>query len=53
MGPISNPGVAAIRAAIYPSDSEYYFFLTDADGNFYFATTDAEHERNKEQVGLD
>lgn len=53
VGPISNPGVAAIRAAIYPSDSEYYFFLTDADGNFYFATTDAEHERNKEQVGLD
>ncbi len=53
IGPICSPGVAAIRAAIYPSESDYYFFVTDADGNFFFAATDAEHERNKEQAGID
>lgn len=52
VGPISNPGLAAIKAAIYPASSNYYFFLTDRDGNFYYAETDAQHEINKEKAGI-
>ena len=51
-GPISSPGVAAIKAAIYPSNSNYYFFVTDREGNFYFAETDAQHEINKQKAGI-
>lgn len=52
VGPIGNPGLDAIEAALDPADTEYYFFVTDADGNFYYAVTDAEHEENKKKAGL-
>ena len=32
VGPISNPGVDAIKAAIYPQNTDYYYFLADKDG---------------------
>ncbi len=47
-GPISNPGIEAIQAAIYPTDTEYNFFLTDpATGNTIFSKTLEEHNQNK------
>lgn len=52
VGPISSPGLAAIKAAIYPASSNYYFFVTDREGNFYYAETDAQHEINKEKAGI-
>jgi UPF0755 protein len=45
-GPIGNPGVSAIRAAIHPKDSPYWFFLTDKDGNVHYARTYDEHVSN-------
>lgn len=46
--PINNPGLLAIRAAIYPKDTDYYFFLTDPEtGNTIFSKTFNEHNRNK------
>ncbi len=45
-GPIANPGVDAIKAALYPDSNEYYYFLTDKEGKFYYAKTMAEHEKN-------
>ncbi|MEM1485360.1 endolytic transglycosylase MltG [Oscillospiraceae bacterium PP1C4] len=47
VGPICNPGLDAIEAALKPTDSNYYFFVCDVDGLCYYATTDAEHEQNK------
>ena len=44
--PISNPGIAAIRAAIYPDDTDYLFFVARPDGSHYFGKTYAEHEEN-------
>ncbi len=37
VGPVCNPGIDAIKAALYPEDTDYYFFLTDATGKFYYA----------------
>lgn len=46
-GPISNPGLGAIKAAIYPAESDYLFFLNKPDGEAVFAKTLAEHNANK------
>lgn len=50
VGPICNPGMDAIEAAIHPADTNYYFFVSDDAGNYYFATTDAEHEANRKKA---
>ena len=45
-GPITNVGINAIEAALYPADTDYYFFLTDSDMNFHYAVTWEEHSKN-------
>ena len=52
VAPICNPGMDAIRAALYPEDTKYYYFLTDKEGNYYYARTLSEHNRNKKKAGL-
>lgn len=53
IGPICNPGEDAIKAALYPANTPYYFFLTDKEmNNFYYAETNEEHEVNKKKAGL-
>ncbi|TVR67055.1 MAG: endolytic transglycosylase MltG [Spirochaetaceae bacterium] len=42
-GPIGNPGMDAIMAAIYPSDTEYLFFLHKHDYEIVLSRTFAEH----------
>lgn len=44
-GPISNPGYAAISAAIYPANTKYYYFVTGNDKKAVFSKTFAEHKR--------
>lgn len=50
-GPVSNPGIEAIKAALNPDEEylaeKYYFFVTDKNGKYYYAKTISEHERNK------
>ncbi len=46
VGPICNPGINAIKAALYPANTNYYFFVTDHSGNFYYGATQAEHDAN-------
>ena len=49
-GPISNPGLAAIKAALNPEPDEAaknaYFFVTDLKGSYYYAHTLSEHNAN-------
>lgn len=45
-GPICNPGAAAIKAALYPSNTRYYYFCHDKFGNIYMAKTKSEHDAN-------
>lgn len=47
--PISNPGLSAIEAALNPTATPYYFFLSDTKGNIHYAKTGAEHEANVER----
>lgn len=47
-GPISNPGLEAISAAIYPEDNDYNYFLSDPEtGKTVFSRTLDEHNLNK------
>lgn len=46
-GPISNPTLKAIRAALYPDQTQYYYFQNDINGDLLFAKTLAEHNANR------
>lgn len=47
IGPISNPGLESIKAAIYPKESEYFFYLSKPDGETVFSKTFDEHIQAK------
>ena len=53
-GPISNPGIAAIRAALAPQPDDEakdaYFFVTDLSGHYYYARTYADHQKNCDEA---
>lgn len=52
-GPISNPGISSIRAAIYPEETNYNYFLSDPEtGKTIFSKNIEEHNANKFKVGL-
>lgn len=46
-GPISNPGLGAIKSAIYPEKSPYLFYLSDDNGQTHYARNFEEHKENK------
>lgn len=45
-GPIANPGKSALEAAMHPAQSDYYYFVADAQGHHRFARTIEEHNKN-------
>ena len=51
-GPITNPGYASIQAALYPEQTEYFYFVTDSDMNYYYAKTWEEHCSNCHIAGI-
>ena len=44
-GPIANPGESSIRAALYPSDTKYLYFVSTNEGSHQFSETLSEHNR--------
>jgi len=52
-GPISNPGIKSIEAAVFPEKSDYYFFLSDPKtGAIIYSKNGQEHNENKLKYGL-
>ncbi|MBE7437258.1 MAG: endolytic transglycosylase MltG [Spirochaetales bacterium] len=51
-GPVSNPGLAAIRAAFAPEKSTFLYFVLKPDGSHHFSETYKEHlEAKKKYLG--
>lgn len=49
-GPISNPSTESIESAMYPTETEYWFYLTTPDtGEVIYAISNEEHNANKAQ----
>jgi UPF0755 protein len=47
-GPICNPGLAALKAAMHPASTGYLYFVADANGATRFASSLSEHNSNVE-----
>ena len=48
-GPICNPGIDSIKAAIYPKNSDYWYYLSTPEGKTIFSKTLEEHNIAKEK----
>jgi UPF0755 protein len=51
-GPIANPGIKAIDAALQPANTGYFFYLSDPQGHNHYAKTNEEFARLLKQYGL-
>ena len=45
-GPIANPGVASLEAAMHPAQSEFLYFVSDGNGHHRFSRSMEEHAKN-------
>ncbi len=45
-GPIANPGIASLQAAMHPKQTDYLYFVSDNNGHHRFARDLEEHARN-------
>lgn len=52
VGAICCPGLASIEAALYPAETDYYYFVTDTDKNYYFSETYEQHKVKCRELGL-
>lgn len=50
--PIANPGLAALTAAMYPSSTDYLYYITDKSGVTHYAKTLKEQNANIAKYGL-
>lgn len=48
-GPICSPGLAAIKAVIFPQETDYFYYLHDREGKIHYAKTFEEHLENIEE----
>lgn len=46
-GPISNPGIESIQATLYPTKTNYLYYLTGSDDLMHYARTYDEHLANQ------
>ncbi|MGQ9455129.1 MAG: endolytic transglycosylase MltG [Armatimonadota bacterium] len=49
-GPICNPGLASIKAALQPANADYLYYVAKPDGSHIFSQTLQEHNRAKRAI---
>ena len=49
-GPVNNPGLRSITAALHPARVDYLYFVADGEGGHYFSRTLAQHLRYKAKL---
>ena len=47
LGPICNPGLESILAAVYPKDSEYWYYFSTPEGETIFSKTLEKHNETQ------
>ncbi|HZT43020.1 MAG TPA: endolytic transglycosylase MltG [Chthonomonadaceae bacterium] len=52
-GPIANPGLAALQAALHPEQNDFLYYVARPNGAHIFTRTSAEHEAARHQVKLE
>ena len=50
VGPICNPSISSIEAAINPEVSDYLYFVADKNRNVYFTRSASEHEAKVQEL---
>lgn len=50
VGPICNPSLSSIEAAINPSTSDYLYFVADKNRNVYFTKSVTEHDKKVQEL---
>lgn len=51
VGPISNPGLPSIIAALKPANTDYLFYVLQNDGSHYFTNDDEDFKNKLEELG--
>ena len=49
-GPINNPGLAALKAAMNPVETNYLYFVSNLEGRHIFTHTSDEHNQAKQEM---
>lgn len=52
-GPICNPGISSVKAAMFPASSDYLYFVARADGSHIFSKSLVEHQAAQQQTRSD
>lgn len=52
-GPICNPGLESIKAAVFPANTDFFFFVAKPDGSHLFSRTFSEHQKAKRKCSGD
>lgn len=52
VGAICNPGLKSIKSTLFPPETDYYFFVTDPEGNYHYANSWEEHQENCKVAGI-
>ena len=52
-GPVCNPGLSSVKAAMFPEKSDFLYFVARADGSHIFTKSFVEHEAAQQETRKD